>query len=200
MRQTQPTYVAYTGSSMNPILKSGDLLEVLAYNSRMVDCGDVIVFYCPEENCTVVHRVVATGAHGIRTRGDDNARVDPWLVSPELIAGYAIRAQRGLRWRRISGGRAGCLVASVVRGARYVSVTLLTSLHPLHLRLAITSYLAALRRRFATPRVLAFRGPGGTELQLLAGRRVIGALPPGQSRWVIRRPFRWLVNEASLLT
>ena len=120
MMQDHPTYVAYTGSSMNPIFKPGDVLEVLPYDGRQVQCGDVVLFSCLEESRNIVHRVVALDTIGIRTMGDNNIRIDPWVVSPKRIVGYVARAQRGWRWRRISGGWIGRLVANRIRAVKRV--------------------------------------------------------------------------------
>jgi signal peptidase I len=181
MMEPNPTYITYTGPSMNPILKAGDLLEVVPYNGRQIRRGDAILFFCPEENRNVVHRVVALGARGIKTMGDNNVYSDPWIVTPEQVVGYVVRAQRGRRWRRIPGGYAGRLAAYLVRSVR-CALTMLSA------------------RRFLATRIIAFKRPEGTELQLLLGRRVIGALPPGQSAWTIRRPFRLFVDASSLPT
>jgi signal peptidase I len=198
--EPNPTYITYTGPSMNPILKAGDLLEVVPYNGRQIRCGDAILFFCPEENRNVVHRVVALEAWGIRTMGDNNVYSDPWIVTPEQVVGYVARVQRSRRWRRIPGGYAGRLAAYLMRGLRYTSAPLSTVFRPLS-PLTIGSRLGALlKRRFLATRIIAFKHPEGTELQLLVGRRVIGALPPGQSTWMIRRPFRLFVDETSLPT
>jgi len=200
MMEQKFTYITYTGPSMNPILRTGDLLEVVPYNGRQIRCGDAILFFCPEENRNVVHRVVALEARGIKTMGDNNVHSDPWIVTPGQVVGYVARAQRSRRWRRIPSGCAGRLAAHLVRTVLYTSTQLSTLFRPLS-PFRIGSRLGALvRRRFLATRIIAFKHPGGTELQLLVGRRVIGALPQGQSTWMIRRPFRLFVDETSLPT
>jgi signal peptidase I len=116
---------------MRPLFKPGDLLEVLAYEDRQVRRGDVILFSCPSESCKVVHRVADIDTHGIRTKGDNNARIDPWVVSPQQVVGYVVHAQRGRRWRRISGGSLGRWVANLVHSAKCVSLTFSAAIHPL---------------------------------------------------------------------
>lgn len=117
---------------MRPFFKSGDLLEVLPYEDRQIRRGDVILFSCPSENCKVVHRVADIDAHGIRTKGDNNARIDPWFVTPQQVVGYVVHVQRGRRWRRISGGLLGRFAANLVRSAKSVSLPFSTALHPLY--------------------------------------------------------------------
>ena len=113
--EAAPSYISYAGPSMNPILKSGDLLEVVPYNGRRIQRGDVILFFCEDEDRKVVHRVVAMHDRGVRTRGDNNGRIDPRIVSPGQVLGHVVRAQRGRRWRRIAGGWAGQWTARVAR-------------------------------------------------------------------------------------
>jgi hypothetical protein len=48
------------------------------------------------------------------------------------------------------------------------------------------------------PRVISFNREGGTELQLVMGRKVIGRRLEGKSGWNIRRPFRLFVDEEAL--
>jgi hypothetical protein len=126
-----PTYATYTGSSMNPVFKPGDVLQVLPYNGKTVECGDVILFSCTEEKHMVVHRVVDVDEHGIRTKGDNNRHLDPWAVAPEWIVGYVVRAQRRMRWRSISGGCLGRFVANRVRAVNCVGATLSALFHTL---------------------------------------------------------------------
>ena len=121
--QAHPTYVAFRGSSMRPLFKPGDLLEVFPYEDRQVRRGDVILFSCPSESCKVVHRVADIDTHGIRTKGDNNARIDPWVLSPEQIVGYVVHAQRGRRWRRVPSGLLGRFVANLVHSAKSASLT-----------------------------------------------------------------------------
>jgi signal peptidase I len=134
---------------MRPIFKPGDLLEVLPYEDRQVRCGDVILFSCPSENCKVVHRVADLDARGIRTKGDNNARIDSWVVTPQQVVGYVIRAQRGRRWRRISGGYVGRLAANCTRAVKRVREWTTR-----------TGLLGMLRRGLAAMNVITVRSPG----------------------------------------
>jgi len=132
MGQAQLTYVNYTGSSMEPILKPGDLLQVLAYSGSPVRRGDVIFYSCPSKNCNIVHRVTNFDTRGIRTRGDNNARIDPWVVGPKQVVGYVAHAQRGRRWRLISGGLVGHFVANLLHAAKHFSLFFSGALYPLY--------------------------------------------------------------------
>jgi hypothetical protein len=115
---------------MHPVFKPGDVLQVLPYNGKTVERGDVILFSCTEEKRMIVHRVVDVDEHGIRTKGDNNRHLDPWVVTPEWIAGHVIRARHKMRWRSISGGCVGRFVANWVRAVRSVSAMLSALFHP----------------------------------------------------------------------
>jgi signal peptidase I len=56
--EAAPAYITYSGPSMNPTLKSGDLLEVAPYSGRTIQRGDVILFYREEEDRKIVHDAV----------------------------------------------------------------------------------------------------------------------------------------------
>lgn len=68
--------------SMSPMIEPGDLAVATAKPVEEVRVGDVVVFHPPAEQRLIVHRVVkvAEGTSGptIRTKGDDNDRIDPW--------------------------------------------------------------------------------------------------------------------------
>ena len=107
MTQAHSTYVAYTGSSMKPIFKPGDLLQVLPYANRQSQAWGRDLLVLPLRKLQSRTPRGRLDARGIRTKGDNNARIDPWVVTPRQVVGYVVHAQRGRRWRRISGGYIG---------------------------------------------------------------------------------------------
>jgi signal peptidase I len=117
---TNPTYVAYTGSSMEPVFIAGDILQVLPYEQKQVRRGDVILYSCASQSCNVVHRVDGFDARGIRTKGDNNRRADPWVVQHHQVVGYVARALHNRCWRRIQGGCIGLLKVKSTNALKYV--------------------------------------------------------------------------------
>jgi signal peptidase len=192
------TSINYVGPSMNPTLKAGDELYSVGYKGGEIRPGDVILFVPPGGESQVVHRVIYIDSKGIRTRGDNNNQIDPWLLSPDQILGRVICAKRGGGRRKVFGGRKGQLIAVTVRAIRVVDSCLSSFLRLAYLRLAETGILRRWLPARMKTRVISYIRPSGTELQLLMGRRVIGRKRPGQSRWNIRRPFRLFVDEAYL--
>ena len=198
METTEPQTVIYKGPSMIPTLKPGDRLWVTPRNGQKIQRGDVVVFTPPEADYKVIHRVVSLGPSGIRTQGDNNNRVDPWLLSRDQILGRVFSAERGKRRRRIFGGAIGQLFGVAIRAIHSIDASVSSRFRPAYDRLAMAGIF---RRWLPTKikiRVLSFDRTAGTELQLLMGRWMIGRWLPGMSRWHIRRPFRLLVDEESL--
>jgi mRNA-degrading endonuclease RelE of RelBE toxin-antitoxin system len=188
----------YIGPSMNPLLKSGDRLEIVSCNREKIRVGDVVVFYSPEDETKVVHRVVCSDSDGIKTRGDNCSHTDERILKHEHILGRVISATRGNRRFRVFGGTLGHSLAMTIRAIKMTDSFLSPLLHPFYQRLARK---VALRRWLPSrmrPRVISFKREAGTELQLVMGRRVIGRWSEGKRGWHIRRPFRLFVDEGAL--
>lgn len=188
----------YIGSSMNPTLKPGDRLDTVPYDGQKIRRGDVIVFISPLDESKAVHRVVSMDSKGIKTRGDNCNRIDPYVLSPDQILGRVISVHRKNRRRRIFGGYLGRVFAGTARVVTALDVSASFLLRPFYHRLARSRILRRWKPVWLEPRVISFSHPGGTELQLLMGRWVIGRRLPGMARWNIRRPFRLFVDENSL--
>ena len=188
----------YIGSSMNPTLKPGDRLDTASCHWREIRRGDVIVFVSPADESKAVHRVIFVDSNGLRTRGDNCDRIDPWVLSPDQIVGRVVSVQRGNRRRRIFGGYWGRIFAGTARALHMIDSHASVLLRPVYDRLARSGILRRWVPVSMEPRVISYTHPGGTELQLLMGRWVVGRRLPGMAWWNIRRPFRLFVDEDSL--
>ncbi|MBU3967199.1 MAG: signal peptidase I [Euryarchaeota archaeon] len=72
--------------SMNPALKKGDLILMQNIYAKP-DTGDIITVKVPDMRLPVMHRVVSISDSGLRTKGDANPTVDPWIVTKDRIRG-----------------------------------------------------------------------------------------------------------------
>lgn len=84
------TYIWVTGVSMEPTLRSGDL--IVARVQSTYGKGDVVAFRPPQHrtsgDAVVVHRIVGGSAdEAFITRGDNNEAGDPWRISEGDILG-----------------------------------------------------------------------------------------------------------------
>ena len=79
------TYVAVTGTSMEPSMHTGDLVVVRKASSYEV--GDVVAYQNPQLNSTVIHRIIRKENDGYVFQGDNNDFVDTYRATPEDIVG-----------------------------------------------------------------------------------------------------------------
>lgn len=190
--------ILYRGPSMNPTFKDGDLLCVRAYADGEVKRGDVVVFFAPQRGDMIAHRVVAVDSRGVRTRGDNNSHEDFFIVNSSEILGRVEYAHRGSREFPVRGGNYGRLIARILRIRKRLINAAVFTLRPVYRMSAFGGIFAPLIPQRMRPQVVRFERSDKAQLQLMMGRRVIGVLPPGADRWIIRPPFRLFVNEASL--
>lgn len=198
MKTSEFKSMNYIGSSMNPTLKPGVRLDVGAYHGQKILKGDVIVFIPPGGDSKIVHRVTSVNSDGIRTRGDNRNHEDDWVLRRENILGRVVATQRNNRRRRIFGGPLGRLFAVTVRVIRAIDSPVSYLLRPAYNELAKVGIFTRLLPAQMRPRVISLNRVAGKELQLLMGRRVIGRLLPGMTRWHISRPYRLFVDEEAL--
>ena len=190
--------IAYEGSSMKPFLETSNILYLSCCKDDNMKRGDVIAFRPPDSSDIVVHRIISISNCGIRTRGDNNNREDCWNLSPEHIFGRVVQTKHGNHMRTVHGGLRGYSYSLVVRFIRSIASMISSFLRPLYHRLA---ELGLFRRWVPTRkhmRVFSFTRREGIEFQLLMSGRVIGRLLPDRDQWIIRRPFRFFVDVASL--
>jgi signal peptidase I len=188
----------YTGPSMNPTLRPSDILRVRPYKDRKITLGDVIAFTPSDGGRPVAHRVVSREGQGVRTRGDNNTRIDSQILEPGRIIGQVVSAQRGTKTRRISGGIEGRVIGRLMnlRGIidrKLAAFPRVTPRRPNILR-AMGAWLFS---RMST-RIIRFSAPTGSELQMVVGSHLIARLPAGSKRWIIKRRFRLFLDEATL--
>ncbi len=197
-RAHQPEPMYCIGPSMYPTVRAGDLLLLDGPGTFQAHRGDVIVFRVPETKECITHRIVSVSQTGLRTCGDNNRFVDPWIVQPSWIVGKVRAVERQARRISISGGGGGYVRFRLLRLRKGMLGPLARFLSPGYQFLAregIVSQIVPLQRRM---RIIALKRPQGTELRLLLGGMVVGRLLPGSERWRIRRPFRLWVKESSL--
>jgi len=190
--------IIYTGPSMKPTLKPGDTLQVIPFDGRKIRRGDVIVFLSREGDTKITHRVISIDSQGVRTRGDNNKCIDPQVLSHDNILGLVVLAQRKNRRVRIYGGIRGIQFARAIRAIHMIDCRISSLLRPIYYRLVqsgIFKRWAPIQKRI---RIISYVRSGGTERQLLLGRRVIGQLLPRKDGWQIRRPFRLFIDEECL--
>lgn len=84
------TWVAVSGTSMEPNYSTGDL--VLAWDDKDWQIGDVVLYGIQgSDSGLIVHRLVSGSAQeGWYAQGDNKPRIDPWLIPDDAIGGREI--------------------------------------------------------------------------------------------------------------
>ena len=192
--------VSYSGSSMNPTLRHPDLLEVLPYSGQPIQPGDVAYFHSPADDLKIIHRVVRVTAEGIRTRGDSNTGEDPFLLSREDIIGRVAAAWRNGKRRKISRGiRGKCSGYGAILWHRW-SNALSYTLRGAYRALAASGLFRHLLPSSLQPRVFEFRQPCQQPSihKVMIKGHVIGHYDDWKKLWVIKRPWRLIIDESKL--
>ncbi|OGD17551.1 MAG: hypothetical protein A2Y69_09550 [Candidatus Aminicenantes bacterium RBG_13_59_9] len=191
-------YFHCCGPSMSPTLKPGDLIVVAPYASRPVRRGDLIVFRLQDCSRLIVHRVAAVREPYVMVRGDNNTRPDPWLPEMKDILGRVVQRQRSRNAHFLAGGAAGDLYGRAARALAEARRTCFRLFRPAYLWAAEQGIIRRLLPFRLRTRMVAVERPEGTEFLLLAGRIVIARRPANSGTWLVRRPFKLLVDVRSL--
>jgi len=79
--------VYIVANSMAPAIGSGSLIFYTTNLADGIEEGDVIVYKVPAREYPIAHRVYEINDEGIKTKGDNNINVDPWVITEEYIIG-----------------------------------------------------------------------------------------------------------------
>lgn len=93
--------VTATGKSMEPTMRSGDVVQVKRARIETVRLGTVVALIQPRSSFLVLHRAVGRVVNGrsvkLQTKGDANSMLDPWRVDKNNFLGKAVWIMRGKR-------------------------------------------------------------------------------------------------------
>ena len=188
----------HTGRSMAPVLRDGDLLQVVPAAFDEIVLGDVVAVARPESGTVVVHRVVRRDDAGLTTRGDWNLVEDSWIVEAEPAVGRVVAVIRGRRTVAIHGGRRGLRAARRARLLRRLDRPVSRVLHWPYAALIDSGWLRRLLGRWLAVRVVTRSVAGEVVGRILLRTREIGRWDARRQRWTIDRPYRLIVDESTL--
>lgn len=87
-------YDVRTGS-MGQAAPVGSLLLVHDAAPDELRVGDLVTFRVPDSGSVYTHRLHAVSAEGMRTKGDVNAAVDPWVIHDQDVVGKVSKVLPG---------------------------------------------------------------------------------------------------------
>lgn len=184
--------IIYTGKSMYPLLRDLDRLFYLSCADKEIRVGDVVVIGAPGRK--VIHRVLSVNAGGMITGGDNNYIADPWLLDPKWIEGRVDYIRRRNKILPVYGGLLGRAVSAPRRTYRRLIGCILHIMKPSY------NMIAKFKLSTVSPvktRVFEFQCSEGLELQLFAGKRIIGRKKPREV-WNIHPIFRLFLDPDAL--
>jgi len=181
--------VVYSGRSMWPLLRSGDLLKIKPVPARLLR-GDIVSFTLqddPRPHRIIVHRITAVVPGGFVTRGDNNSCSDPLPVTPEQLTGLVTDFIRGKKTQHVRGGWRGLFRANVQSSVRTIAQPLRKPLKWGYSLLRASSLPPLLWK--PDVQILRVESPGGTFFKYVWHNRTIARWWPGQNRFNCRKPF-----------
>jgi SynChlorMet cassette protein ScmC len=194
--QVAQSGVVFSGNSMRPTLKEPDYLEVCPYNGTRPRRGDVVYFRDPRTGMMVVHRIMALGSNGCRTKGDNNPQHDPGHVPLSALEGRVVAARGSGRKCRVRGGATGMMdyyYALAFRRSRVMAGRLYRMFSRYCPLMGIMRSLARNRVEF---RFVLFGKMPLEHMKIFANDRCVGQYVRGA--WHIGYPWRLLVDPAKI--
>jgi len=198
MEKVTSRYSTCTGPSMYPTLRPGDGLELYNYrNNAEIKIGDVIVYPHPDKPMDVVHRIIKIKPEGVITRGDNNNKIDPYVVKYSDIAGKVIAAKRRTRLIDIKAGKVGFCIHKIMLLRKYFVLYALAPLRFVSKILAESKILNIFDFLFKTKVVYVKRNNQSVAI-LVAGKKAIGKYLVESGEWQIRFPYKYFINTDRL--
>lgn len=199
MHGRPPGSIIYRGRSMAPLFQEGDEVLFRPYDDcNRIRRGDVVVFSQPAEAGLIVHRVARADRRGIRTRGDNNASPDPWLLNPDRILGRVVSIRQGRKRIAVRGGIPAEWSFRIMRRCRNLQTGIIRALDPLWDSRFFHGFLSGLLPQDHRPRILVFNRTHQKEFVLLVGGRIVGRRFAGNDSWHIRRRARPFIEIEKL--
>ncbi len=198
MENIKSKYSICSGPSMFPTLKSGDGLIISKYtNNTEIKIGDIIVYPHPHKSIDVVHRIITIKYNGAITRGDNNNKIDPYIVNFKDITGKVTGYKRGSLEKKMLNGYLGYLRHKYLIAQKTVKpickkipkkyyallckIKLLNSLHPLF-----------------NLKVLIVTRNGEKQYYLMYKNKTIGKKNANNKKWSIIFPYGLFIDTEKL--
>ena len=198
MKKYKTNFNTCIGPSMNTTLKSGDafILKQTDYKNKL-RLGDVIVYPHPNDPVDVVHRVIKLNSDGVITRGDNNNKVDPYLVKFADIRGVVTSIKRGNKTIQILGGTRG-----VIRH-KLMLIRKLFKPYVVYPASMISNVLTASRMfNFIHPilkiKIILIKRNNQAEEIMKIGSKVVGKRHSKNDSWEIIFPYKLFINKKRL--
>ena len=189
-----------SGPSMYPTLRNGDGLVLEKFKSfDEIIVGDIITYPHPDpaKSFDVVHRIIKIEEEGVITRGDNNNKVDPYLVRFEDIKGKVNAVKRNNKVVNLKNGSLGYLVhrimlfrkllAPILKPLRWFSAVIEES--------KVFNFLNSLIQI----EKIEVKKKGIKEVLLIYNGKVVGKKNVEKgNRWDIKFPYKYFIDKRKI--
>lgn len=199
MEKYIPKYSICVGPSMYPILRSVDNIITEKYEKRDdIRVGDIIVYPHPDKTFDVVHRIIKIMDNGVITRGDNNSKIDPYVINFEDIKGKITAITRGKKSINIAGGRAGYIIHRIMLIRKYGVFFIEFPIRKISAIIADSKLFNFLDPLFRV-RIVYVNGKNGINREILKlGNRAIGKRYGRDGKWFIKFPYKFFIKKDRL--
>jgi hypothetical protein len=181
---------------MTPTFKSGEGLDIKPYDEIPARRGDVVIFKHPMRTVKVVHRVVSICSDGaIRTQGDNNSLMDPWVLKKQDLLGKVIFKSKGSGKRPVLNGTAGIAYFHVQQILRAFLKKSWKLFRPFYLLVKKSPLKNTIITHYLKPRLVIFEREKGKEIHMLLGRRLIARKQADSDKWQVPLLMRVLLDD-----
>jgi len=188
--------VIYTGPSMNPTLRQGDIVEIISAEKTVIIPGDII-YFLNQKNTRVIHRVIKHTENGYITKGDNNKEVDSTCVTPDQIIGKVISVHRKEAQYTVHGGMLGRATAVLFSLRKKALMLIGLFVRDAYYFLIDTGFIQRYIPSYLKPKHVLFQTKADTYHQkLILFQKEIGRYDTCSGTWKILPPFGLLIpNE-----
>ncbi len=123
------SYSVVVSGSMEPEIEVGDIIFFKDYNYEELEVDDIIIFYNPEEEKNICHRVKEITEEGIITKGDNNMFEDSFIVKEEDLIGKITKHGRCLGIGTVVTDGRIVLILVVIAAFAYLIVSEIFSIY-----------------------------------------------------------------------
>ncbi len=199
MEKYIPKYSICVGPSMYPTLRSIDNIITEKYEKNDdIRVGDIIVYPHPDKTFDVVHRIIKIMDAGVITRGDNNNKIDPYVVRFADIKGKIIAIRRGKKSINIAGGIAGYIIHKIMLIRKYAVFYYKVPISKLSAVIANSKLFNFLDPLFKV-KIVYVNGKNGVNREILKlGTRAIGKRYGRNSEWFIKFPYKFFIKKERL--
>ncbi|MFH1727233.1 MAG: signal peptidase I [Pseudomonadota bacterium] len=186
------------GPSMKPTISMCDKLAIDEYKDKAeIEIGDIIYYPRPDGEINIVHRIIEIKEDGVITRGDNNNKIDPYLIKFKDIQGKVIGLKRKNKIIKLTNGKRGFYIHRfhIIKksGLNFI----------FHYPRKLTHYLAEnglfhfLSTKFKT-KVLQVNGNKDKKLILVYKGKEIGFYSAAMKKWVLLFPYKIFIATNKL--